>query len=44
MVDAVPELVKPASVALFAHQGVFTEKGIHKHAYSRAWYPKAETS
>ena len=24
MVDAVPELVKPASVALFAHQGVFT--------------------
>ena len=26
MVDAVPELVKPASVALFAHQGVFTEK------------------
>ena len=25
MVDAVPELVKPASIALFAHQGVFTE-------------------
>ena len=26
MVDAVPELVKPASVALFARQGVYTEK------------------
>ncbi len=26
MVDAIPELVKPASVALFARQGVYTEK------------------
>ena len=32
MVDAVPELVKPASVALFAHQGVFTEKELRARA------------
>ena len=32
MVDAVPELVKPASVALFARQGVFTEKELRARA------------
>ena len=32
MVDAVPELVKPASVALFAHQGVFTKKELRARA------------
>ena len=32
MVDAVPELVKPASVVLFAHQGVFTEKELRARA------------
>ena len=32
MVDAVPELVKPASIALFAHQGVFTEKELRARA------------
>ena len=32
MVDAAPELVKPASVALFAHQGVFTEKELRARA------------
>ena len=32
MVDAVPELVKPASVELFAHQGVFTEKELRARA------------
>ena len=32
MVDAVPELVKPASVALFAHQGVFTGKELRARA------------
>ena len=32
MVEAVPELVKPASVALFAHQGVFTEKELRARA------------
>ena len=32
MVDAVSELVKPASVALFAHQGVFTEKELRARA------------
>lgn len=30
--DAVPELVKPASIALFAHQGVFTEKELRARA------------
>ena len=32
MVDAVPELVKPASVAMFKHQGVFTEKELRARA------------
>ncbi len=32
MVDAVPELVKPDAVALFAHQGVFTEKELRARA------------
>ncbi len=32
MVDAIPELVKPASVALFARQGVYTEKELFARA------------
>lgn len=31
-------------VDLLAQEGVFAAKQIHKHAYSRAWYPKAEPS
>ena len=32
MVDAVPELVKPASIGLFARQGVYTEKELRARA------------
>lgn len=31
-------------VDLLAQEGVFAAKQIHKHAYSKAWYPKAEPS
>lgn len=31
-------------VDLLAQEGVFAAKQIHKHAYSQAWYPKAEQS
>lgn len=31
-------------VDLLAQEGVFAAKQIHKHAYSQAWYPKAEPS
>ena len=32
MVDAVPELIKPASIGLFARQGVYTEKELRARA------------
>jgi hypothetical protein len=31
-------------VDLLAQEGVFAAKQIHKWAYSKAWYPKAEPS
>ena len=31
-------------VDLLAQEGVFAAKNIHKHAYSKAWYPKSEPS